>query len=92
MREAFDLVYVVGGHQFAAARLGEIRQRVDPVQIRAAQFVVEITALRVARERGMGLIADTRPDFDIVNTEGNIGSRAVGGQPPTGLVQIVGNG
>ena len=80
VREPLDLVDVVGGDQFARAGFREIRERVDAGQLPFVECVIQRLTVRAAREGRMRLVADARPDLDVVVAERDRLDRRVVGQ------------
>ena len=88
MGEALDLVFEVLRLQLARTLLAEIRQHVFAGKPGCAQVLIDQFAAGSARKRRVRLITDAAPDPDLIDCEGGIFGRRIGGQLPAALVVI----
>ena len=92
MGQAFYLIDIVRRGQLAAAASGKIRKRIDPAQIRRAQMQIERLAFGIDGEGGMGLIADTRTNMNLIDRVGHALRRRIIRQTLPLIVEKLGAG
>ena len=80
MCQAFDLVDVVVGRQFARTGLWKIAQAIDTLELLGIEPGVDRLPGRVDSKSGMRLITNTGPDANFVHAAGNGRGRRIARQ------------